>query len=385
MNQDKLYFKNLDSIRFIAALMVFLGHAISPSYQYLPIKNTFWEKLLNTISNGGTGVSIFFVLSGFLITYLLISEYELNLKISVKKFYMRRVLRIWPLYFLVVGFSFLIYPALKSMFGMNNPLGSNILYHLSFLSNFDVIHIEKFHVGSDAMSQNITWSVSIEEQFYLFWPLLFFLRRQLWVYGILLVIIGSILFRIMNNDDGVVLYFHTFSVLLDLGIGGLMALLIKSNIKIRSLFENSSTQIHIVLFIFSFCLVFWSESIFSFKYGTAIGRVFIAFSFALIIAAQAITKRKSILNLSNLSFANKWGKYTYGIYLIHPIAITIIDILVRILHFPKTNFITLFSIGVIAFIFTLFLSKISFRYYESRFLSLKNKFTSIDTSNQTSV
>lgn len=375
MNQNKLYFQNLDSIRFIAALIVFLGHGLSPSFHYLPIKDTFWGKLLKTISNGGTGVSIFFVLSGFLITYLLINEYEVNFKIAVKKFYMRRVLRIWPLYFLVVAFTFLIYPMLKSAIGMNNPLGSNILYHLSFLSNFDVIQIEKFHAGNDAMSQNITWSVSIEEQFYLFWPLLFvFLRRNFWIYGILLVIAGSIVFRIMNNHDSVVLYFHTFSVLLDLGIGGLMALLIKSNLKIRAFFENSSTKTHIALFIFSFCLVFWNETIFSFKYGEAISRVFISLSFAYIISAQALTKRESRLNLSNWSFANQWGKYTYGIYLIHPIAITITNLFFRVLHIPETNFISLFSIGVIAFIFTLFLSKLSFRYYESRFLSLKSKF-----------
>lgn len=380
MSNEKLYFKNLDSIRFIAALMVFLQHAVSPSYQYLPIKNTFWEKLLITMSNGGTGVSIFFVLSGFLITYLLISEYELNSKISIKNFYIRRLLRIWPLYFLVVAFSFLIYPFLKSLIGMNNPLGSNFLYHLTFLSNFDVINIEKHCFGSDAMSQNITWSVSIEEQFYLFWPLIFmFLPKRLWVYSISIVILGSILFRIINNNDGVVLYFHTFSVLLDLAIGGLMAFLIKSNKQFRSLFENSSTLTHITLFIFSFCLVFWGDKLFFFNYGAAIGRVFVSFSFALIISAQAITKRKSKLDLGNMSFANKWGKYTYGIYLIHPIAITIIDILVRTMHFPKTNFIALFSIGTIGFVLTLFLSKISFRYYESRFLSLKEKYTTIQT------
>ena len=89
MNNGKFYFKNLDSIRFIAASMVIIAHAISPSYQYLPIKNTILERLLNTISNGGTGVSIFFVLSGFLITYLLVNEYELNQKISVRNFYLR--------------------------------------------------------------------------------------------------------------------------------------------------------------------------------------------------------------------------------------------------------------------------------------------------------
>ena len=380
MSKDKLYFKNLDSIRFIAALMVFLQHGVSPSYQYLPIKNTLWEKLLNTISNGGTGVSIFFVLSGFLITYLLIGEYELNSKISIKKFYIRRVLRIWPLYFLVVTFTFLIYPFLKSVIGINNPLGSNFLYHLTFLSNFDVLNIEKYCIGSDAMSQNITWSVSIEEQFYLFWPIIFvFFPKRLWIYSISLVILGSILFRVINYNDTVVLYFHTFSVLLDLGIGGLMAFLIKSNKNIRSFFENSATSTHISLFIFSFSLVFWRDSLFTFQYSNAISRVFISFSFAFIISAQAITKKESKFNLGNILFADKWGKYTYGIYLIHPIAIMVIEIFFRLLHFPKTNFIYLFSMGVVGFIFTLFLSKMSYRYYESKFLSLKDKFTTIHT------
>ncbi len=376
MSNGKLYFKNLDSIRFIAALMVFLGHAIAPSYEYLPIKNTIWLSLLKMISDGGIGVSIFFVLSGFLITYLLINEYELNSKISVRDFYMRRVLRIWPLYFLVVTFSFLIYPYLKSLIGMNNPLGSRFIYHLFFLSNFDVINIQKNCIGSDAMSQGITWSVSIEEQFYLFWPLIFaFLPKRFWGYTILLVIIGSMLFRMLNNNNETILYFHTFSVLVDLGIGGFMALLIKSNKKIRLFFENTSSKIHILFFIIPFCLILWKDTLFSFHYGPAVSRLFLSFSFALIISAQAITQKQSKLNLSNLSFANKWGKYTYGIYLIHPIPITIMGVITRVTHFPTNNFISLFLIGMISFVLTLFLSKISYKYYESKFLALKHKFS----------
>lgn len=380
VSNDKLYFKNLDSIRFIAAAMVYLQHGISTSYQYLPIKGTFWEKLLNIISNGGTGVSIFFVLSGFLITYLLISEHNLNSKISIKNFYLRRVLRIWPLYFFIVVFTFLIYPLLKSVIGMNHQVGSNFLYHLSFLSNFDVINIERFCKGNDAMSQNITWSVSIEEQFYLFWPLLFtFLPKRLWIYSIVFVIAGSLIFRIINYNDYAVLYFHTFSVLLDLGIGGFMAYLIKENKKVRSFFENTSTVTHLLFFCISFLLIYFQQILFSFNYGSAVGRVFISLSFSFIISAQAITKSDSKLNLRNFSFANNWGKYTYGIYLIHPISITILDILRRILHFEFANFTSTFLIGILGFVLTLFLSRVSYKYYESKFLRLKDRFAAIVT------
>jgi len=380
MKESKIYFKNLDSLRFIAALMVYLQHGVSGSYEYLQINDTLLKKFLNTISNGETGVSIFFVLSGFLITYLLITEYELKSKISLRNFYIRRLLRIWPLYFMVVSFTFLVYPLLKSLIGMNNPLGSNFLYHLTFLSNFDVINIEKNCAGNAAMSQNITWSVSIEEQFYLFWPLLFvFLPKRFWIYSILFVICGSVFFRIINYDDHAVLYFHTFSVLLDLGTGGLMAFLIKKHKKIRTFFETSSTKTHLILFVMSFCLLFWGSSIFLFKYGNAISRIFISISFALIISSQAITKSASKLNTGNWSFASKWGKYTYGIYLIHPIALTLIDIAVRVLHIPKTNFFSLFTIGILGFLLTLVLSKFSYNNYESRFLKLKDKFTTVKT------
>lgn len=380
MAQDKLYFKNLDSIRFIAAMMVFLGHGISPAYQYLPIANTFWQRLLNTISHGATGVSIFFVLSGFLITFLLVSEHETAGGISIRNFYIRRVLRIWPLYFLVVGFSFGIYPLLKGFMGVNNPLGSNVLYHLVFLSNFDVLNIAEFCKGNDAMSQNITWSVSVEEQFYLVWPLLFaFLPQRLWLSALVFIIAGSLVFRLVNYDERDVLSFHTLSVVLDLGIGGLLALLIKTRTRIRALFERTDTTAHLILFLFSLLLLLYVDVLFDFPYGRAVARVFTAFSFALVISAQAMSRTNSAFGLGNLRFANRWGRYTYGIYLLHPIAITLLDVLARLLHIPMNNFWASLSFGVLGFVATLFLSSFSYRWYEAKFLALKGRFSTIQT------
>jgi len=74
------------------------------------VQNSVWEKLFSVISNGEAGVSIFFVLSGFLITYGLIFEFQTQAKINLKQFYWKRVLRIWPLYFTVLLFSFSILP-----------------------------------------------------------------------------------------------------------------------------------------------------------------------------------------------------------------------------------------------------------------------------------
>ncbi len=381
MGNNKIYFKNLDSIRFIAALLVYLEHGISPSYQYLPIKNTFWEKLLNIIRNDAADVSVFFVLSGFLITFLLINEHELNSKIALQNFYIRRALRSWPLYFAVLLFSFLIYPLIASLMEINIQHASNIFYHLTFLSNFDVLHLFENNLGiTNPMPQNITWSISVEEQFYLFWPLIFvFLPKRFWLSVILISVLGSMVFRIIYYNDTWILYFHTFAVGLNLAIGALMAYLITKSSRINSFFENCGTYSHLLLFLLLFCFLFWSKTLFAFKYGDAVSTLFISSSIALIIAAQALTKSDSRLNMQHLKFANKWGKYTYGIYVLHPIVLILMSLLVPLSPFATNNFVFTFSFGVIGFILTLFFSKLSYKYFESRFLVLKKRFTTVET------
>lgn len=381
MKAGTVYFRNLDAIRFFAALMVFLQHGFKSSFALLPIKGTVLEKFLKLISTGALGVSIFFVLSGFLITYLLIKEYEKTSGINIKQFYIRRILRIWPLYFAVVIFSFFIYPGLKSLvFDLNNHLSSNVFYHLVFLSNFDVLHMEKFFRGNEALSQNITWSVSIEEQFYLFWPLIFaFLPKKFWFRSIVFVILTSLVFRIFHSTDPVVLYFHTLSVLVDLGIGGLFALICIKYKPVISFFEKCSTGLHLTFFLFSFLLLWFNETIFQFQYGGAINRVFIAISFALIICSQAFTLSDSPLNLGKIKFASRLGKYTYGIYLLHPIIINSFDVIYKSTDITKTTFTSSFLFGSLCLFVTLIVSKLSYKYFETPFLKLKDRFSVIDT------
>lgn len=99
---NKVYFPNLNSLRAVAAIMVIISHLQDNESKISQFLGCF----------GALGVTIFFVLSGFLIAYLLLIEKERFLKINIRDFYFRRMLRIWPLYFLLLFFVYVIIPSL---------------------------------------------------------------------------------------------------------------------------------------------------------------------------------------------------------------------------------------------------------------------------------
>ena len=142
-------FGNLDGLRFICIFMV-MWHHFTP-FPYL-------EQWMG-FRRGFMGVDFFFVLSGFLITTLLLREASETGRISLRNFYLRRILRIVPVYFFVVTCVSLYFIGVK---GRTELLELLPFYYL-FLSNFLLDHIPLL---------TITWSLSVEEQYYMLWPLL---------------------------------------------------------------------------------------------------------------------------------------------------------------------------------------------------------------------
>ena len=107
--KKSIHFPNLTGLRFIAALVVLIHHV--EQYRSIYGKTNYWNNSTIRLL-GEEGVTLFFVLSGFLITYLLLAEKANVGTILIKQFYVRRILRIWPLYFLVVVLGFFILPKL---------------------------------------------------------------------------------------------------------------------------------------------------------------------------------------------------------------------------------------------------------------------------------
>ena len=189
-NKNLVYFPNLDGIRFIAASLVCIHH-IEQFKSIFGIESSWNNHLIRSF--GKLGVILFFVLSGFLITYLLFLEESQSptKKIDIKKFYFRRILRIWPLYFLIVFCALFLLPK-SSYFNlpiiMNFDIASNVwlllLLFIFFLPNLVLICFGSIPFASQ------TWSIGAEEQFYIFWPfvLWFFWRLKLNLFTFTIII-----------------------------------------------------------------------------------------------------------------------------------------------------------------------------------------------------
>lgn len=183
MAESKLFFKGLNGLRFFAALLVVLTHTESMRQkQGLPNLREF-----SIFNNGGLAVQFFFVLSGFLITYLLLQEQDRTGTIRIGHFYMRRILRIWPLYYLLMGIGlFLIpmiaVPILKIPYTLPFSTAEGFVMYGFFLPNLATA------LYAPTLLYPL-WSIGVEEQFYLFWaPVVRYLRKYLvLVFGIIIV------------------------------------------------------------------------------------------------------------------------------------------------------------------------------------------------------
>lgn len=164
---NKVHFANLNPLRFIAAFVVIIAHT-EQIKSAKGLTNVYDIPAINIM--GSLSVDLFFVLSGFLITSLLFIEKASVFNISIKKFIIRRLLRIWPLYFVIMILGFFIMP-LFPVFQIGDPfvnvndhlLSNSILYFL-FLP-----HIQSIAIGPILYCAQ-SWSIGIEEEFYIVWP-----------------------------------------------------------------------------------------------------------------------------------------------------------------------------------------------------------------------
>jgi peptidoglycan/LPS O-acetylase OafA/YrhL len=374
--QKNIYFENLDSIRAIAFLLVFLWHM----FGYLHYQsNSFIENnLISRVAmNGHLGVNLFFVLSGFLITYLLLIEKENTGTIHIKFFYVRRILRIWPLYFTVIVIGFFIYPLLTKGFE-SRTIKEHLHFYLLFIHNFDRIYSGFVGTGNDNLG--VLWSIAVEEQFYLFWPIIiFFFRKKSLPYIAYTIILSSLLFRFIYLKEESIIYLHTLSVMSDLAMGSLLAYhaiyQTKSFNLLKTCKKNQILGVYLVFMIVFIFYINWSQLN---GFTKIVERLVLSLFFTFVIGEQCFSQN-SFIKLGKFKLLSKIGLISYGLYCLHLFSIVIVQKMNVLMEINHLNSFQFYSECILCFGISLTFAYFSYTYFESKILKLRGRFAIIKT------
>ncbi len=347
------YIPYLDGLRAFAIIFVILSHVG-----------------LDKIIPGGFGVSLFFFISGYLITKLLITEYEKTGTIGFKNFYLRRVFRLYPALILMVCLSIAV---LIILHGKIFP--GAILSAFFYFTNYYIVYFKPVPVKEWDFIFDPTWSLSIEEHFYLAFPILFFLLYNKKNGLLIFLLIASFLPLIYRcyltytapviDDVFTNRIYVTTETRADSIIWGCIAalMLFKNNtqtyVNLLKSYWSLIAGVVIILFSLLFRSAMFRES---FRFSLQ------AIAFFLIVPSISFYNQTSVIKkvLENKALLFI-GRLSYSLYLFHWMVIILANHYFRPNSAVWITFIVFFSVA---------LSLISYFFVEQPFIALRRKFGS---------
>ena len=327
------------------------------------------NSFMGTTASGGPkpilmasyGVTIFFTLSGFLITYLILKEKEISNTVNVKNFYMRRVLRIWPLYYLYLAVCLVVYYLLSIEYDY-----SLIGFYVFLAANVPLI------LGTTLPYAGHMWSIAVEEQFYLFWPWVCKVKKNLLTWLIVLLVVYTIakfIFYYLSVSRGIswpliTISTNRFGSMIAGGIAGILFFRDHSIIKLITSIWVQVTC-YIILFLSIINVFHISSALIDHEIMTLV---------AIGIILSQITRTNYIVNL-DAKLPNFLGKLSYGIYVYHPLVILLLSYFLSSYTFESTfGYISIFTL---IFGFTILISYLSYNYFEVLFIKKKKSFSTV--------
>ena len=353
MSSDKLYLPGLNGIRAVAALTVLFDHMWTPfgNWGVSPSWHIPWPS---------GPVTTFFVISGFLITYLLMNEIGKTDDVSIPKFYMRRILRIWPLYYVYLAL------ALLAVWLFRDEINNAAWFYAFFSGNIShalgIGIIPLFHF----------WSLGVEEQYYLWYPWMvkYNKKRVLTFVSVLLVCwFGAKLVAYFFLGKGLmyrILGVTQFDCMMLGAIGAIMYYR-KTEWFVKLC---SSRFVAIVAWI-----LFFTSGLYANYIPSPIRNEYIAFVSLFVIMSGLL--RKPLLENRVMNYL---GQISYGIYVIHPLLLYILTRLIHTAEFMQ-NDVASVVIFVAITALTIGIASLSYKYFEMPFLRMKGKFSVVQSIN----
>ena len=359
----RYYRPELDVLRFFAFFMVFLSHVVPGDEAFfgqLHVPPAVAHLLIGMAAGGAFGVDLFFALSSFLITTLLLREHNERASIGVASFYARRILRIWPLYF---AFLFIVVPLTqRALPGDNLPVKYIAAFAL-LSGNWACVAWGYPHSVAGPL-----WSVSIEEQFYLSWPLV----MRLWIrhlaviaFALLVLSFATRLYLVYHDAEHPQIWCNTLARLDPIACGALLAVYACR----RDLALTSWKRIGLLL-------VGEAVLIGAGRYGDFVGsRALIVYP-AVAAACTALIRGTLNLQVSNRPAVRALmylGRISYGLYIFHYMFIVMFD--VTSAHEPRGRA----ARTALALLATIATAVASYWFLETPFLRLKQAFTRVES------
>jgi len=294
----------IDGLRFFAVIAVLVGHWISWEAYNPVLKHAPW----------GHGVILFFVISGFLITDILLNQKEKitngesTIGKSLKVFYVRRFLRIFPAYYLLLFFLYYVnYPKTRELF----------IWFVTYTSNI-YQSITNEYVGNF----NHLWSLAVEEQFYIVWPfLIFFIPKKHLLKFFIATIIVSFISRLtchcLYPEKWMLAAYFTPNLFLPLVLGAFLAFIKKENVVFFYNFFKPRLA-YVGLVIYGLLYYYFSFKQANSFYNAVLDEYLFAVVSAFFVATSSISGFSGITDLLLTNkFSNYIGRISYGVYLIH--------------------------------------------------------------------
>lgn len=368
IRKQGFYHAELDVVRFFAFLAVFLHHALPAGSDLytgagMPIAAVSW--LLAIKQAGAYGVDLFFTLSSYLITELLIREHLTKGTLDIRAFYIRRALRIWPLYFVFLGATVFLIPLILP----DDKFNAHYVVSFALFAGNWVCAIEglPFSVASPL------WSISVEEQFYLAWPLLLLLfgvgriRKLAFVMLGIALAVRTLLAVYDIGHAGV--WCNTLARLDPIALGALLA------VTLRGRATGLNTVSRIAMGVASLMLfVIVAKYLKQDGLDSLITYPLAAIASVTLLVA-ALQTDAPILRRRPFSWLVYLGRISYGLYVFHLFSLTLMSKQSSLLGIPL-NFERRF---VLSFVLTVMLAAASYRWLELPFLRLKNRFARVPT------
>ena len=343
----------MNGIRAVAALTVLFGHMWAPfgDWGVSPEWHIPWP---------AGPVTTFFVISGFLITFLLLNETEMTNDVSIPKFYMRRILRIWPLYY-----AYLIL-ALIAVAIFHDEINSAGWFYTFFSGNI-----------SHALSLGIIplfhfWSLGVEEQYYLWYPWMVKYNKKHLLTAVTLLCVcwfGLKLFAYAVFGKGLfyrILGITQFDCMMIGAMGAIMYY--------RKTDWFCKISGHPVVVVLAWTL-FFSSGLYANHIPSPVRNEFIAIVSLFVIVAGLL--RKPILENKVMNYL---GQISYGIYVIHPLLLYVFTRLIQPAQFMSNNMAAVVVFCAISAL-TIGLASLSYKYFEIPFLRMKDRFSVVQSTN----